>query len=463
MEDFQSPQVSKSCQDFKNALKDPSVQKVNVTCSREELVFDHSIVTSTVTEDYGLTCDHSFVRSIFNSLYLGGMLVGSFIIGLVSDRFGRLKALVLSIFLVGGSGLLAAFVQNRIVFALLRITTGMGGMGSFMVPAVIAAEATLPDYKIYTTMCSGFGFVIGELVFALEAYHIRDWITLQLVAYTPMLILLVLYFIFPESTRWLIAKGKVEEAKANIDRRASINSVAPVPEELYEVTDQGLISNQETPTILDLFKPKEILFRSLNMFLQWFSVTMGYYGLLFASTGLGGDPHKTFTLAVLAELPALFIYLKLPQLFGRKVILIACQLICGICCIIGGLLVGVPSLTTLRIILVMIGRLSAALGFGMVYLYTSELFPTAVRGTAIGTCSCIARVGGIVALLMNGNLDAIWPPLVFVIFGAVAITAGILAFRFPETTNDKLPETMDEAMNLGKNITRNKLGIIQKP
>ena len=110
MEDFQSPQVSKSCQDFKKALKDPSIQKVNVTCSREELVFDHSIVTSTVTEDYDLTCDHSFVRSIFNSLYLGGMLVGSFIIGLVSDRFGRLKALVLSIFLVGGSGLLAAFV-----------------------------------------------------------------------------------------------------------------------------------------------------------------------------------------------------------------------------------------------------------------------------------------------------------------------------------------------------------------
>ena len=454
-----------SCQEFQKALKDPSVEKVNVTCTRDELVFDHSIVTSTVTQDYDLTCDHSFVRSIFNSLYLGGMLVGSFVIGLVSDRFGRLKALVLSIFLVGGSGLVAAFVQNRIIFALLRITTGMGGMGSFMVPAVIAAEATLPDYKIYTTMCSGFGFVIGELVFALEAYHIRDWITLQLVAYTPMLILLGLYFIFPESTRWLIAKGKIEEAKDNIARRASVNSVAPVPEELYEVTDRGLISHQKTPTIMDLFKPKEVLFRSLNMFLQWFSVTMGYYGLLFASTGLGGggDPHKTFTLAVLAELPALFIYLKLPQLFGRKVILIACQLICGICCIIGGLLVGVPSLSTLQLILVMIGRLSAALGFGMVYLYTSELFPTAIRSTAIGTCSCMARVGGIIAILMNGNLDAIWPPLVFVIFGAVATTAGILAFRFPETTNDKLPETMDEAMNLGKNITRNKLGIIQKP
>ena len=121
VQDFQGT----TCEEYKEALKDPQTAKENVTCSRDELVFDRSIVTSSVTEDYDLTCDHSIVRSIFNSLYLGGMLVGSFVIGLVSDRFGRLKALVLSIFLVGGSGLIAAFVQNRIIFALLRITTGI--------------------------------------------------------------------------------------------------------------------------------------------------------------------------------------------------------------------------------------------------------------------------------------------------------------------------------------------------
>ena len=79
----------------------------------------------------------------------------------------------------------------------------------------------------------------------------------------------------------------------------------------------------------------------------------------------------------------------------------------------------------------------------------------------IGTCSCMARFGGIIALLIqNGNLDKIWPPLVFVIFGSVALTAGVFAFRFPETTNDKLPETMTDAINLGKNVRRNKFGII---
>ena len=88
----------------------------------------------------------------------------------------------------------------------------------------------------------------------------------------------------------------------------------------------------------ELFTPKLILLRSLNMFFQWFSVTMVYYGLLFASTSLSGNSYQNFTLVVLAELPSILMYLKLPHWFGRRNVLIASQIIMGICCIIGGLL-----------------------------------------------------------------------------------------------------------------------------
>ena len=110
-------------------------------------------------------------------------------------------------------------------------------------------------------------------------------------------------------------------------------------------------------------------------------------------------------------------------------------------------------------VFVMGGRLSAAVGFVVAYLYTSELFPTVIRNTAIGTCSTFARVGGVTALLMEG-LKNVWPPLSTVIFGLMAITAGILSFKFPETRNDKLPENIMDAMNLGQNVKRNKFGCI---
>ena len=433
-------------------------------CSSDQLVFDRSVVLTSVTEDYGLTCDDSFVQSILNSLYLGGMLIGSFIIGMVSDEFGRLKAMILSIFLVSGSGILMAFVNNRVLFGILRITCGMGGMGCYMVPAVISAEATLPKHKIITTTVPAMAFPVGELILALEAYLIRDWITLQLVAFSPMLILLGLYFLVPESTRWLLAKGRIEEAKKDIQKRALINKTTPVPEELLEgnVIETNVISpSKKKSSLIDLFRPEIMLKRSLNMFLQWFSVTMVYYGLLFASTSLSGDPYVNFTLVVLAELPSMFLYLKLPHIYGRQKALVASQTISAICCIGGGLLIENPDLATLQITLVMIGRLFGGFGFKLVYLYTAELYPTEMRNTAVGTCSSIARIGGVLAILMQ-DLKKIWPPMTMVIFGTVSIIAALLAFKFPETRNDKLPESIEEALQLGKNVRHNKFGLIKR-
>ena len=89
------------------------------------------------------------------------------------------------------------------------------------------------------------------------------------------------------------------------------------------------------------------------MYFQWFSVTMVYYGLLFASTSLSGDPYLNFSLVVLAELPSNILYIYLPQIFGSTCYcLIAMQMTCSICCIAGGLVIDVESLSTFNIILV---------------------------------------------------------------------------------------------------------------
>ena len=52
-------------------------------------------------------------------------------------------------------------------------------------------------------------------------------------------------------------------------------------------------------TVLDLFRPMKIGVRTLNMCFQWFSVTMCYYGLAFASTSLSGDPYSNFFLRLI--------------------------------------------------------------------------------------------------------------------------------------------------------------------
>jgi hypothetical protein len=44
-----------------------------------------------------------------------------------------------------------------------------------------------------------------------------------------------------------------------------------------------------------------------------------------------------------------------------------------------------------------------------------------------------------------------WRPFPLVLMGATATSAGLLALLFPETTGDRLPENMEDALNLGKN------------
>lgn len=111
------------------------------------------------------------------------------------------------------------------------------------------------------------------------------------------------------------------------------------------------VSHNSNPTIRDLFRPVIICKRSINMFYQWFSVTMAYYGLLFASTSLSGDPYQNFALVVFVELLNIVAYYKLPNLIGRRATVSSAQLICGICTISGGLLIEYPSMATLQIIL----------------------------------------------------------------------------------------------------------------
>ena len=130
--------------------------------------------------------------------------------------------------------------------------------------------------------------------------------------------------------------------------KAKIFFSVNLPMDLLEVPPGAVtpvmdaIPAERKPNILDLFRPKMILLRSLNMCLQWVSVTMVYYGLLFASTSLNGDPYINFALVVSAELPTYPLYFFLPRIFGRKYILIANQLIAAICCVLGGLLITEP-------------------------------------------------------------------------------------------------------------------------
>ena len=142
-----------------------------------------------------------------------------------------------------------------------------------------------------------------------EAYFIRDWFTLQIVAHAQLLILFGIWFLVPESPRWLLAKGKVDRAIAIITKGAEINKTNVDKEILNnlstDASDTEDVDNGKNTQLSakDLFRPCLIFNRLLNMCYQWFSVELCYYGLTFASVSLLGDPYTNFLLSVATEIP----------------------------------------------------------------------------------------------------------------------------------------------------------------
>ena len=107
--------------------------------------------------------------------------------------------------------------------------------------------------------------------------------------------------------------------------------------------------------------------------------------------------------------------------------------IVGLSCLGVATLLALDHDSVLQTIFALVGKFGATATFGLVYLYTAELYPTAMRNTAIGCCSTVARVGGVLALLMKA-LRIVWSPLPLLITGVIGCLAGVLALFGPETS-----------------------------
>lgn len=81
-------------------------------------------------------------------------------------------------------------------------------------------------------------------------------------------------------------------------------------------------------------------------------------------------------------------------------------------------------------------------------LYAVELFPTVVRGTAIGICGFFARVGSLLSpqLMTLAEVYAPWVPMV--IIGGALFMAGLSLIMLPETKTIQIPNTVDDANRL---------------
>ena len=446
----------------------------DLTEEKDDIVFDTSIVKSSVVTSYGLTCKWHYLTQLYGATHVVGVLIGSFLFGYLSDKYGRIFPLLLGITLVSLCQLVGAYMPILKWFGFLRFLAGMAEASCYTSAFVLAIEYSGSKFKTYLSVAFAIPFAIGELILGLEAYFLRDWVTLQIVSLVPWLVIVpIIWVLVPESPRWLLSMERWEDAIKVIKQVAKGNG-HEVPEELlcYEnevpepssntVQYRGESRKSSQNTVKHcpfkaLFLPLSIGLRTANMFYQWFAVTLVYYGLSFSSTGLAGSPYINFCISVSIEIPGYLLGLFVMDCWGRRPILLFCQIIAGGCCIIAGLMFEVidqhgsnTSMILFQLFLASTGKMLASATFQIIYVYTVELFPTTTRNTAIGTCSSVARLGQILSYFLKLLRDYYWKPAPMLLMGMASLIAGCLALFFPETVGEPLPQTVEDCIHIGE-------------
>jgi len=293
-------------------------------------------------------------------------------------------------------------------------------------------------------------YAIGEALLGLVAYFLRNssYVTLQWTVSVACFIQIPVWYFLPESPRWLIARGKTEQARALMMKAAKQNGKS-IDLSNHVIKSPKVDESAKQPELgfADLFKTKDILIITIIMFFCWPIITMGYYGLGMSMTKLGSNIFVTFILGALVEIPGYLGCMLLIDVWGRKPFFVVCLLLTGVFCIGAGLL----NAGALRTALALAGKLCAAGNFSVVYMYTAEIYPTIIRNTAIGSCSMVRGIGGLAAPYIAFYLPEVWEKGPMLIMGGTSLFGGILAFALPETLGSKLPEKMEDVKEMKKN------------
>jgi OCT family organic cation transporter-like MFS transporter 4/5 len=108
--------------------------------------------------------------------------------------------------------------------------------------------------------------------------------------------------LLPESPRWLISKGKTEEARSLMTRAAKRNG-KNIDLSQHVIKTPEVDASKKTAELgfTDLFKTKDVLIITIVMFLCWPIITMGFFGLGLSMTQLGGNIFVSFILGAVVE------------------------------------------------------------------------------------------------------------------------------------------------------------------
>ncbi|XP_027630949.1 solute carrier family 22 member 16 isoform X2 [Tupaia chinensis] len=409
-------------------------------------IYDRSQWKSTVVTEWNLVCHRRWFAQLIQPGFMLGVMLGSLIFGYLADRRGRRPVLWstgIGMFLFG---ITVAFTTDYYSFMGARFFLAMMTSGYVVVVFVYVTEIIGMKSRTWASMQLHSFFAIGAVLVALTAYVVRTWWLYQLILSTVTIPFIMCCWILPETPFWLLSKGRYREAQNVVDMIARWNGTRSYKlSELLSLDLSEFTHNKPSKTekhsLCELFRDCDITTRTLILWLVWFTASLGFYTLALNTYSLGGNEYLNFFLLGLAEIPAYTLVCICIDRVGRRNAMVFFLFSSSLTC---GLIVVIPqNYYPWGLVASLTGKFAIGAVFGLIYLYTAELYPTVVRCLAVGSSSMVCRVANIL-VPFTVFLSSIWIFIPQLCVGILACLSGLLTLSLPETFRKPLETTWKE-------------------
>lgn len=422
--------------------------------------YDTGIIASALPQIASLFDLGSVGQQIVASSILVGCIIGAMLAGPASDRVGRRKVLaaVGALFILAALG--CAFSHTVELLTVCRVLLGIAVGGASQIVPVYIAELAPAARRGSLVVVFQTAVIVGILISSISGYFLDEeaggWRLTVALGAVPALLLLVGMLFLPESPRWLVLRGRGDEARRVLarvrDTQAEVDAEMVEIETVGEGPAQGGWSEVRSRRV----RPALIAGLGVALFCQITGINAVIYYAPTILNSAGFDPQRSLLVSISVNVVLLLftiIGLFLVDRWGRRRLLLAWVPLSIVALVVlafsfnGTQASGPAWLTMVGLMGFQAfngGSLSVA-----VWLIASEVFPLRVRGKAMALACLTVWVADLAVSLTTLSLvEGLGPRGAFLLYAGISVAAlAFVYFCVPETkgkTLEQIEESLDD-------------------
>lgn len=418
----------------------PSTDNLAVVPCQSGWHYDHSVIYPTIVSDMDWVCGQTWKAYLANSLFFGAMSIGVIGIGAISDKIGRVPVMIAIYILAGAGAVVTYFTQDFYVFLVTRIIEGGVILSISIIPFVLALEYVPAQKRMLVLSAFRFAYPLLGVCMPWVAYGLAHWRLLNAVIVLPCLVGPVVSIFIPESTRWLLSKGRKERAKKILLRVSRVNGRKVESSALDSLQIPTKMDASKKSSTTDVFKYPTLRRSFMITLFLWLMSCLTYSaGQLYAATATD-DPFVMTSTTNAMDILATGLALPLADRWGRRPSMVCAYGLAAVC------YVGVAGFfgkSAAIFAILMVGRFALTTAYNVGYLFAAEIYPTEIRSQALSIRQAFGSLGKflsaqVVQLAFYGRF------LPLFILGGLSCASALITLPLPETNNQRLPETLEE-------------------